>query len=254
MRAQRRAADSKTAKSLERIWQTYADEVGLPASEAASDVPPPRPDEAPTPGRRPFPVMLGNVGRPLVATAIAVVGIAGVALWHGSSDAPDTADRQPPTRASAPAGKPERAAPPAVSVSPAPASKEPAAQPAARTTTKPSAETGRAGTDVMDRINFELGSDRINDAAKPILDRIAHEMTANRDWRMAIEGHADAQGAPDDNRALSERRALAVKSYLQSAGVAPGRLSTSGFGASHPVAPHDARGHVLNRRVELHRR
>jgi outer membrane protein OmpA-like peptidoglycan-associated protein len=252
MRAQRRAADRKTAESLERIWQTYADEVGLPKSEGLGSVAQSESDEAPTPRRPPVPVMARNVGRPLVAAAIAVVGIAGVALWHGSSDAPDTADRQS-WRTSAPAGEPARAAVPAMPATPAPASRETPAPPA-RTTAKASDQTRRTAADAMDRITFDLGSDSINDASKPILDRIVADMKANRDWRMVIEGHTDAQGAPDDNRALSERRALAVKSYLQSAGIAPGRLGTVGFGSSRPVAPHDARGHALNRRVELHRR
>ena len=79
-------------------------------------------------------------------------------------------------------------------------------------------------------------------------------MKANPGWRVAIEGHTDALGSSEYNHALSERRAQAVKRYLEAAGVAPQRLSTAAFGASRPVAPNDARGNALNRRVELHRR
>ena len=104
------------------------------------------------------------------------------------------------------------------------------------------------------RVTFEFGSDGINADSKRILDEIVVAMKANPDWRVAIEGHTDARGTEDYNRALSERRARAARTYLQSAGIAPGRLSAVGFGASRPVAPNDARGNVLNRRVELHRR
>jgi outer membrane protein OmpA-like peptidoglycan-associated protein len=57
---------------------------------------------------------------------------------------------------------------------------------------------------------------------------------------------------PQHNQQLSEKRALAVKAYLVTAGVDTGRLATAGFGATKPVATNDsAIGRAENRRVEL---
>ena len=293
MSAKRRDADRKTAESVERVWQIYADQIGIPkAGEAGSNESLPQQSEDPMQGRRPLRVVAKSVGRLFAAVAVVVVAvIAGIAFWLGSSISPDTADRRSPTLASAPAGEADRIAQhsapgkhagdglqalapvvptPSEMVDPFRLQPKPGATasrpmnpvPLPSSVFRPdttqtsgtlSAETKQESTDVMYRINFDLGSDRINDKSKSTLDQIVVAMKANHDWRVAIEGHTDAQGAPDYNRALSERRAEAVKAYLQSAGIAPGRLSAVGFGASRPVAPNDALGNARNRRVEFHR-
>jgi outer membrane protein OmpA-like peptidoglycan-associated protein len=278
MNTQRRDTDRETAERVERIWQIYADEIGIPkAGPTGSDESLPQQSEALMQGRRPVRVMADSVGRLLAAVAVVVVAvIAGIALWPESSS--DTADRRSPTLASAPgkhAGDGLQALAPAVPtpnevidplrwqpkpdatvsrpMNPVPPSSAVFRPDIPQTSGTPSAETKQESTDVMYRINFDFGSDRINDESKRTLDKFVVALKADPDWRVAIEGHTDAQGMPDYNRALSERRAQAVKAYLQSAGIAPGRLSTVGFGASRPVAPNDALGNVLNRRVEFHR-
>jgi len=105
----------------------------------------------------------------------------------------------------------------------------------------------------MNRITFDFGSEGINAESKRTLDTIVVALKANPHWRIVIEGHTDAQGTPDYNRVLSERRAQAVEDYLEAAGIAPGRLRAAGFGASRPLAPNDARGNAVNRRVEIRR-
>lgn len=291
MNTQRRDTDRETAEPVERIWQIYADEIGIPkAGPTGSDESLPQQREALMQGRRPVRVMADSVGRLLAAVAVVVVAvIAGIALWPESSS--DRADRRSPTLASAPAGEADRIAQHSApgkhagdglqALAPAvptpnevidplrwqpkpdatvsrPMSLVPPSSAVFRpdipqTSGTPLAETKQESTDVMYRINFDFGSDGINDESKRTLDKIVVALKADPDWRVAIEGHTDAQGMPDYNRALSERRAQAVKAYLQSAGIAPGRLSTVGFGASRPVAPNDALGNVLNRRVDFHR-
>jgi outer membrane protein OmpA-like peptidoglycan-associated protein len=293
MSTQRRDTDRETAESVERIWQIYADQIGIPkAGPAGNNESLPQQSEDLMQGRRPVRVMAESVGRLLAAVAVVVVAvIAGIALWPESSSSPDTADRRSPTLASAPAGEADRIAQhsapgkragdglqalaPAVPtpskmidplrwqpkpdatvsrpMNPVPPSSAVFRPDTTQTSGTLSAETKQESTDVMYRINFDFGSDGINDESERALDKIVVAMKANPDWRVAIEGHTDAQGTPDYNRALSERRAQAVKAYLQSAGILPGRLSAVGFGASRPVAPNDALGNVLNRRVEFHR-
>jgi outer membrane protein OmpA-like peptidoglycan-associated protein len=240
MNAQRRDAERRTAESVERVWQLYADEIGIPKvgeSERGGDSLPRTDQEGP---HAPQPVRsaLPSVGRPLVAVGLVGVLIVGVALWRGSPGVPKSAAlRSPIAAVPRETVQPAQRAPDAVSPS--------GPRPGATTT---------AGKGVMHRITFDFGSDRIPDESKPTLDRMAAAMKTNRDWRVAIEGHTDTQGTAEYNRALSERRALAVKAYLQSAGIAPERLSVAGFGASRPVASNDTRGEGLNRRVDLYRR
>ena len=69
---------------------------------------------------------------------------------------------------------------------------------------------------------------------------------------VAIVGHTDSQGDADANRALSERRAEAVRRALVEAGVAGSRIEAEGRGASQPVADNaTAAGRAKNRRVEI---
>jgi OmpA-OmpF porin, OOP family len=120
-------------------------------------------------------------------------------------------------------------------------------------TKQESEKPAMTSTKVMNRITFDFGSEGINAESKRTLDTIVVALKANPHWRIVIEGHTDAQGTPDYNRVLSERRAQAVEDYLEAAGIAPGRLRAAGFGASRPLAPNDARGNAVNRRVEIRR-
>jgi outer membrane protein OmpA-like peptidoglycan-associated protein len=69
---------------------------------------------------------------------------------------------------------------------------------------------------------------------------------------LTIEGHTDSTATAAYNQELSQRRAAAVKSYLQAGGIDAARLSTVGHGASRPVSDNDTPvGRALNRRVEF---
>ena len=48
--------------------------------------------------------------------------------------------------------------------------------------------------------------------------------------RLQIEGYASPEGAPEYNKALSERRAVAVRDYLASRGIDPSRLTVISYG------------------------
>jgi OmpA-OmpF porin, OOP family len=109
--------------------------------------------------------------------------------------------------------------------------------------------TGRA---VVYGINFDFNSDKIREESKPILDKVAAILKAGGDWRVLIEGHTDNVGGESFNRALSEKRAAAVKNYLTNAGIDAARLSSAGLSFSKPVATNDTEaGRAQNRRVEL---
>jgi len=238
MAAQRRDTDREVDRSVERMWRVYADEVGIPGTESAGlhESLPPDDDKA-IESRGPARRRGGSVVRVVVAMVAGVVAaVAGVGLWQGVSRLPGRAERPSPMLASRPA--------PAVSK----ISQEVA------TTSPKAVETKPVARERLSHISFDFGSDHINKQSKAHLDMLAGLMRANPDWQVAIEGHADAYGAPEYNRSLSENRAQAVKAYLQVSGISMQRLSAVGFGSSRPVASNDAVGSALNRRVEIYRR
>jgi outer membrane protein OmpA-like peptidoglycan-associated protein len=260
MSAQRRDADRTSADSMERIWQTYADQVGIPdGTPTGGDEPVPQQPSATTQTRRPSRVRARSAGGLLAATAVAVVTmIAGIALWSTFPRSRDTADNRPAPSTSIPVAKaasleepsaPGQRAGEGLQASSAIGELLPQ-QPAPPLRTMSDQRDTTQSANIGYRINFDFGSDSINEESKRILSQVVAAMKAHPEWRIVVEGHTDMHGALDYNRLLSERRAQAVKAHLQSGGIAPGRLSAVGFGASRPVAPEGSSG-ILNRRVDL---
>jgi outer membrane protein OmpA-like peptidoglycan-associated protein len=102
-------------------------------------------------------------------------------------------------------------------------------------------------------IYFDFGSDRMRAASEPVLEEIADAVTRNPTWKLSVEGHTDNIGGDAHNMDLSKRRAGAVKRALvERYGVAANRLTTAGFGVSHPKESNETlAGRARNRRVEL---
>ena len=104
-------------------------------------------------------------------------------------------------------------------------------------------------------IYFDFNKDTIKPESEPVLKEIVQAMTDNPDWKLTVEGNTDNIGGDTYNLDLSKRRAAAVKETLVTHyHIAPERLSTNGFGASHPIETNDTlEGRARNRRVELTR-
>jgi hypothetical protein len=99
---------------------------------------------------------------------------------------------------------------------------------------------------------FESGGDSLSKLAEHRLDTVAHALAAYPDRPILVEGYTDSQGNDDKNQRLSQRRADAVREYLQQRGVDPERLRAVGKGEANPVASNDtAEGRATNRRVEI---
>jgi OmpA-OmpF porin, OOP family len=101
-------------------------------------------------------------------------------------------------------------------------------------------------------ILFDTDSDHLKAESKPTLDALIAAAATQPTWSFGIEGYTDNVGGDAHNQALSEKRALSVKAYLVAAGVDASRLTTQGFGATHPVSSNDTElGRSQNRRVEI---
>ena len=102
-------------------------------------------------------------------------------------------------------------------------------------------------------IYFDTGSDRLRPESTPTLKEIGDMLKAHPDLRILIEGHTDSTGNPQSNQVLSEKRAAAVKAFLEAEyGIQGSRLETRGFGDTKPVGDNKTpEGRQANRRVEL---
>ncbi|HYE00948.1 MAG TPA: peptidoglycan-associated lipoprotein Pal [Alphaproteobacteria bacterium] len=88
---------------------------------------------------------------------------------------------------------------------------------------------------VGDRVFFGTDKSDIAAEARATLDKQAAWLQQYPSVTAVIEGHADERGTREYNLALGERRANAVKNYLQAAGVNPARLSTVSYGKERPA-------------------
>jgi outer membrane protein OmpA-like peptidoglycan-associated protein len=102
-------------------------------------------------------------------------------------------------------------------------------------------------------VNFAFDDATVRDQDHPVLDRFASVVdTYYPGATITVEGFADPAGTTAYNRALSERRATAVRDYLTTKGVPAADLKTVGYGKSRLVmanASHDEPGAEENRRV-----
>ena len=72
--------------------------------------------------------------------------------------------------------------------------------------------------------------------SRATLDKQAQWLQQYANYTFTIEGHADERGTREYNIALGARRAQAVRDYLASRGIQPGRMRTVSYGKERPVA------------------
>jgi len=99
---------------------------------------------------------------------------------------------------------------------------------------------------------FEFDRSELRPEARTQLAQHARYLRENSGTRITIYGHTDERGTREYNLALGERRAIAVRSYLQSLGVANRQMSVVSYGEERPVDPRSTeQAWSLNRRAEV---
>ncbi|BBP46889.1 hypothetical protein THMIRHAS_22620 [Thiosulfatimonas sediminis] len=99
---------------------------------------------------------------------------------------------------------------------------------------------------------FDTNKTDLSNKAKTQLNDYADYMKAVDDVTLKITGHTDSTGSATYNQKLSEKRANAVKTYLEENGVAGNRMTATGKGESNPIADNKTKaGRAENRRVEI---
>ena len=86
-----------------------------------------------------------------------------------------------------------------------------------------------------DRVYFDFDSYSLDGEDRATLDAQADWLARNPNVSVTIEGHADERGTREYNLALGDRRANSARDYLQSRGVAAGRMQTLSWGKERPA-------------------
>lgn len=101
-------------------------------------------------------------------------------------------------------------------------------------------------------VYFDLDKYDIRSDFAQMLDAHANFLRSNPSYKVTVEGHADERGTPEYNIALGERRANAVKMYLQGKGVSADQIAIVSYGKEKPaVLGHDESAYAKNRRAVL---
>lgn len=101
-------------------------------------------------------------------------------------------------------------------------------------------------------VTFATDSAGLNAEFFDVLNSVSLVVNEFDQTVIEVAGHTDSTGSDAYNQSLSEQRAGAVSSYLQTRSVRGDRIIAVGMGESRPVATNDtASGRQVNRRVEL---
>lgn len=113
-------------------------------------------------------------------------------------------------------------------------------------------KTERGMVITMGDVLFGTDMSRLSPEGVRTAQKLATVLQENPERTVLVEGFTDNTGAASYNQQLSERRASTVRSTLQEMGIAANRITTRGYGESHPVAGNaSASDRQMNRRVEI---
>jgi peptidoglycan-associated lipoprotein len=104
-------------------------------------------------------------------------------------------------------------------------------------------------------IYFDFDSYVVKDNYRPIIERYAKTLAADRKKHLQVEGHTDERGGSEYNLALGQKRAEAVAKSLALLGASDSQVEAVSFGKERPAAQgSDEAAYAKNRRAELNYR
>jgi peptidoglycan-associated lipoprotein len=104
----------------------------------------------------------------------------------------------------------------------------------------------------LEMTHFALNSSVLTAAGKAALKQDAAALKSDPHVKIQAQGYCDDRGSVQYNMALGERRAQAVKAYLETLGISSDRIATVSFGKSDPLDPRDnQQAWALNRRASF---
>jgi peptidoglycan-associated lipoprotein len=101
-------------------------------------------------------------------------------------------------------------------------------------------------------VYFDYDSSSIKGTEQMKISAVASALKSDPSAKLLVEGNCDERGTEEYNRSLGERRALAAREALASAGVDPGRVATRSYGEDRAADPgHNESAWRKNRRDEF---
>ncbi|MGB1238003.1 MAG: OmpA/MotB family protein [Pseudomonadales bacterium] len=115
---------------------------------------------------------------------------------------------------------------------------------------------GKIVINIRGSLFFNAGSAQFRRQAMPIMDGIGNILRKNTKFNLAIGGHTDnipiSTNRFPSNWELSAIRATSVLRYFIRGGMAPERLTATGYGESQPLGPNETpEERDTNRRIEF---
>jgi chemotaxis protein MotB len=110
---------------------------------------------------------------------------------------------------------------------------------------------------VPTRAVFKAGTAEINESAKPILDKVAQQMS-KKNLNLVVRGHTDDRPTRGNRYAsnweLSAARAAACLRYIKDrSGISPNRMKAVGYAGTRPLVPNTSNeNRQINQRVEFY--
>ncbi len=103
-----------------------------------------------------------------------------------------------------------------------------------------------------DTIYFEFDKAAIRPSERSKIEAVVSDLKSNPANAVLVEGHCDERGTEEYNRALGERRALAVREYIIHSGIGAERVFTISYGLDRPaVDGHNEEAWSKNRRAQF---
>ncbi len=104
----------------------------------------------------------------------------------------------------------------------------------------------------LEPVLFEFDQWSLREDQKEVMAKNAEWLKANPNTKVRLEGHCDERGTAEYNLALGQKRADAVKGFLEGLGISSQRMNTISYGEERPLDPgHDEAAWVKNRRVDI---
>ena len=101
-------------------------------------------------------------------------------------------------------------------------------------------------------VYFDFDQSTIRSEFVDVLRAHAGYLISNPSVSVLVEGHADERGSREYNIGLGERRANAVRTFLEAEGVSTSQINTISYGEERPMAMgHDEVSWAENRRGVL---
>ncbi len=101
-------------------------------------------------------------------------------------------------------------------------------------------------------ITFASGNAQVQEAFHPVLNSVVTVLREYDKTIVEVQGFTDSTGSLSLNMNLSQNRAQAVASYLETGGILHQRFIVVGKGPANPIASNESpEGRSQNRRVEI---